>query len=73
MPPVVVVEQPNFLRIRLQLGERENGRPIIRSLSYRVKENANHQNIYDVALAIGGLVGYPVYDVILTENKLLTE
>jgi len=73
MPPVVVVEQPNRLRIRLQVGERENRSPIIESLSYRVKENANHQNVYDVALAIAGLVSMPVYDIRLTEDKLLTE
>ena len=73
MPPVVVVEQPNRLRIRLQVGERENGSPIIESLSYRVKENASHQDIYDVALAIAGLVSMPVHDIRLTEDKLLTE
>ncbi|MBC7218425.1 MAG: DUF1659 domain-containing protein [Candidatus Caldatribacterium sp.] len=73
MPPVVVVEQPNRLRIRLEVGQYENGRPIIRSLSYQVKETAAHQDVYDVALAIAGLVAYPVHDFILTENKLLTE
>ncbi|MGQ9623629.1 MAG: DUF1659 domain-containing protein [Candidatus Caldatribacteriaceae bacterium] len=73
MPPVISVEQPNRIRIRLKMGERENGTPIIRSLSYRVKENASHQDVYDVAKAIGGLVEYPVYEYILTENKLLTE
>lgn len=76
MAEVIVVEQPNRLRIRLQVGERErNGRtyPVIQSLSYTVKENAAHQDVYDVATAIAGLVGYPVVDYILTENKLLTE
>jgi len=76
MAEVIVVEQPNRLRIRLQVGERERGGrtyPVIQSLSYQVKENAPHQDIYDVATAIGSLVAYPVYDIILTENKLLTE
>lgn len=73
MPPVVVVEQPNRLRIRVQIGERPDGRPIIESLSYRVKERASHQDIYDVALAISGLLNPPVYDIRLTEDKLLTD
>lgn len=73
MPPVVVVERPNRLRIRVKIGERENGRPIIQSLSYLVKETANHQDIYDVALAISGLLAYPVEEIVLTEDKLLTE
>jgi hypothetical protein len=38
-----------------------------------VKETASHQNVYDVALAIAGLVAMPVYDIRLTEDKLLTE
>ncbi len=72
MAEVLVVEQPNRIRIRLQVGEK-NGRPQIQSLSYQVKENAPHQDVYDVAQAIAGLVQYPVVDYILTENKLLTE
>lgn len=72
MPPVIVVERPNRLRIRVKIGERENGAPILRSLSYVVKETANHQDIYDVALAMSSLCGYPVEEIVLTEDKLLT-
>lgn len=72
--PVVVVEQPNRLRIRLQIGTNPStGNPIIQSLSYRVKETAAHQDVYDVATAIASLVEPQVVDYILTENKLLTE
>ncbi|MEN3203587.1 MAG: DUF1659 domain-containing protein [Atribacterota bacterium] len=74
MPPVVVVEQPNRLRIRVQIGENpDNGRPLTRTVSFRVKENASYQDIYDVALALSGLLAYPVFDISLTENKVLTE
>lgn len=73
MPPVVVVERPNRLRIRVKVGERENGAPILRSLSYVVKTNASHQNIYDVGIALGSLCQYPVEEIVLTEDKLLTE
>lgn len=70
---VIATEQPNRIRIRLQVGTRDNGDPIIESLSYRVKEDAPHQNVYDTAVAIASLVQPKVVDCILTENKLLTE
>jgi len=74
VPPVVVTEQPNRLRMRLQVGENpDNGRPLTRTLSFRVKENATYQDLYDVALALSGLLAYPVFDITLTENKVFTE
>jgi hypothetical protein len=38
-----------------------------------VKENATYQDLYDVALALSGLLAYPVFDITLTENKVFTE
>lgn len=70
---VVVVERPNRLRVRVRIGTRNNGTPILRSLSYVVKTNATHQDVYDVGLALGSLSQYPVEEIVLTEDKLLTE
>ncbi len=74
MPPVVVSELPNRLRMRVQVGTNpETGRPVVRNLSFGgIKPNAGHQAVYDVAVLLGAACQYPVVQFVLEENKDLS-
>ncbi|NSW77344.1 MAG: DUF1659 domain-containing protein [Candidatus Atribacteria bacterium] len=72
--PVIVSEKVNRLRIQIQIGTDPEGNPITRTLAFgNVKTSASHQDIYDVAVLIGGACEYPVLSYTLEEDKDLTE
>ncbi len=72
--PVLVSEKVNRLRIQIQIGTDPEGNPITRTLTFgNVKTSAAHQDIYDVAVLIGGACAYPVLSYTLEEDKDLTE
>lgn len=73
--PVIVVEQPNRLRIRFNQGmDPETGKPIIRSQSWGgIKPQAEQQDVYDVAYELAQLSQHSVFEYLLEEDKSLTE
>ncbi len=63
---MAVVKQPieSRLLIAVQTGTNEFGQPVLRTRSFsRVKPEALDQDLYDVALTIGGLQQHAVAHV----------
>jgi len=62
------------LRIQFQIGVDHEGNPVFRSRSLSgVKSDAADQDIYDVAMALGGLQDYTVNAVTRVDNGRLEE
>ena len=67
-----VTEVPNRIRLRFETGYGSNGRPTYSTQSFgNVKEDALHDDVYDVANALSSLCGWTLDSITLEEDKLL--
>ena len=70
--PAIVTEVPNRIRLRFVTGVGSTGNPTYSTQSFgNVKENALHDDVYDVADALAGLCGWDLEEIIFEEDKLL--
>lgn len=63
------------LTIKYKTGKDKNGKDIIKGQKFsRVKIAASDQSVYDAANALGGLLMYPVTDIIKEdESQIVNE
>jgi len=75
MATVITVPRDSSLQFRLVVGTNPiSGAPIINSKSFaNIKSAALDQDTYDVATALTGLQKYPVDEIRLDRESLLTE
>ena len=75
MATVITVPRDSSLQFRLAIGVNpETGAPIIISKTFgKVKSTALDQDVYDVATALTGLQKYPLDEIRLERESLLTE
>ncbi|HOQ51971.1 MAG TPA: DUF1659 domain-containing protein [Candidatus Atribacteria bacterium] len=68
----IITELPNRIRLRFQVGFTDTGNPKYATQSFsKVKEDASHDDIYDVANGIASLCGYDLEGIYLEEDKLM--
>ncbi|UWG96470.1 DUF1659 domain-containing protein [Dehalobacter sp. DCM] len=61
---LVVTALDSTLATRFQTGTTAGGGPVLRQKSLTgVKATATDQDVYDVAVALSGLVDYPLTDI----------
>ena len=75
MAIVVTVPRDSALQLRLVTGTNPNtGAPIVQGKTFnKIKSSAIDQNVYDVATALVGLQKYPLDEIRLERESLLTE
>jgi len=75
MATVITVPRDTSLQFRLVVGTNpDTGAPIINSKTFaNIKSAALDQDTYDVAIALTGLQKYPVDEIRLERESLLTE
>ncbi len=70
--PAIVTEVPNRIRLRFVTGVGSTGNHTYSTQSFfNVKENALHDDVYDVANALDGLCYWDLEEIIFEEDKLL--
>jgi len=75
MATVITVPRDSSLQFRLVVGTNPGtGAPIINSKTFaNIKSAALDQDTYDVATALTGLQKYPIDEIRLERESLLTE
>ena len=75
MATVITVPRDSALQFRLVVGTNPiTGAPIINSKTFaNIKSAALDQGVYDVATALTGLQKYPLDEIRLERESLLTE
>ena len=75
MATVIIVPRDSALQFRLVVGTNPiTGAPIINSKTFaNIKSAALDQDVYDVATALTGLQKYPLDEIRLERESLLTE
>ena len=67
-----VTEMPNRIRLRFETGFSDTGTPTYSTQSFsKVKEDALHDDVYEVANTLASLCGWTLNSITLEEDKLL--
>lgn len=72
---VITMNNPSSLRVKLDAGlSYSTGKTIVKSKTYsNLKNDANEQDVYDVAQALMGLQDYDVLEVLKQDSTTLSE
>ena len=72
---VITMNNPSSLRVKLDAGlSHSTGKTIVKSKTYsNLKNDANEQDVYDVAQALMGLQDYDVLEVLKQDSTTLSE
>ena len=72
---VITMNNPSRLRVKLDAGLSDStGKTIVKSKTYsNLKNDANEQDVYDVAQALMGLQDYDVLEVLKQDSTTLSE
>jgi len=75
MATVITVPRDSSLQFRLVIGTNPtSGAPIIQSKTFnKIKSSVIDQDVYDTATALTGLQKYPIDEIRLERESLLTE
>ena len=72
---VITMNNPSSLRVKLDAGLSDStDKTIVKSKTYsNLKNDANEQDVYDVAQALMGLQDYDVLEVLKQDSTTLSE
>ena len=72
---VITMNNPSSLRVKLDARLSDStGKTIVKSKTYsNLKNDANEQDVYDVAQALMGLQDYDVLEVLKQDSTTLSE